>query len=57
MKGCCKSHAMNIYQTKFEENDAGGVPLDCPNSFKKVERKRLKKMRVPWYMELKKNGN
>ena len=32
----------------FEENDAGGVPLDCPNSYKKVERKRLKKMRVPY---------
>ena len=39
------SHALNIYQTKLDENDAGGVPLNRPNSYKKVERKKQKKLK------------
>ena len=39
------AHALNIYQTKLDENDAGGVPLNRPNSYKKVERKKQKKIK------------
>ena len=43
------AHALNIYQTKLDENDAGGVPLNRPNSYKKVERKKQKKIKKRYW--------
>ena len=36
-------HGINIYECKLNENDAGGTPLNRPNGYRKVERRKEKK--------------
>ena len=39
------AHALYIYEKKVNDSEAGGVPLNRPNSYQKVERRREKQLK------------
>ena len=39
------AHAIYIYEKKVDDSEAGGVPLNRPNSYQRVERRREKQLK------------